>query len=64
LFQSTYCVKAIQLWHGDINDDHHGVEPLSFIDESLAILNDSDELELFLEQTGQTLSEHFVVVSN
>ena len=58
------CVKPIQLWHGNIEDDDIGFQFARKSEQRSPVIHDSGNFELRLEKTLTSFCQQRVVVGN
>ena len=62
LFQLANGVQAVQLWHGDVGDDHIRSMFFGRLQQGSAVLDHADELELRLQDAPHALGNDHVVI--
>ena len=56
-------LEPVEVWHGDVGDDHIGPQPFCGLNHCAPILDNPDELKLVGEKRFEAFGHHAVVVS-
>ena len=63
-FQTSEHVEAREPWHREVGDDDVGAKPRGGVDQTLAVANRADHLEVGLSQySRQAVGDNRVIVS-
>src|SRR5262249_60329772 len=61
---SAHCVKTVQNRHRYIYQDQVRIQPCRLLDQRFSVRHCPDKVELVLEQAGQALRKHLVIISD
>ncbi len=60
--QPSQRLEPVEVWHGDVGDDHLRPQPFSGLNHRAPILNNPDELKLVGKKRFETFGHHTMVV--